>query len=215
MRFPDRGIARDRPSRYETRAFPRRSNDREGQALALRFRNGPDITVGRGPSHATRACERVSRAMRLAGRPPHLCRSGSPDPDPIGSRRSRTTKHGRFRGDRGIARDRPSRYDIRDGSRCYRRARACPAPVPDLTAVRGPVPRQRYHGRTIARDRPSRYEMRAFPRRSRDREGQALALRNTGVSAPVAHSRARFSNATSNPKHSAPPPLSPKPQTHR
>ena len=36
-----------------------------------------------------------------------------------------------------------------------------------------------------ARDRPSRYETRAFPRRSGDREGQALALRNAGVVFPT------------------------------
>ena len=39
------------------------------------------VPVGRGPSHATRACERVPLAMRLAGRPPHLCRARSPDLD--------------------------------------------------------------------------------------------------------------------------------------
>ena len=35
------------------------------------------LHVGRGPSHATRACERVPLAMRLAARPPHPCRAGS------------------------------------------------------------------------------------------------------------------------------------------
>ena len=36
--------------------------DREGQALALRLRKELFYTVVRGPSHATRACERVSLA---------------------------------------------------------------------------------------------------------------------------------------------------------
>ena len=48
--------------------------------------------VGRGPSDATRASERVPLAMRLAVRPHPLCRSGSPDPDPFVIRRSQTTE---------------------------------------------------------------------------------------------------------------------------
>ena len=36
--------------------------------------------------------ERVSLAMRFAIKPHHPCRSGSPDPDPFGSGRSRTTE---------------------------------------------------------------------------------------------------------------------------
>ena len=67
--------------------------DREVSPTGGRAKRCPS-TVGRGPSHATRACERVSLAMRLAGRPHHSCRSGSPDPDPFGIRRSRTTEVG-------------------------------------------------------------------------------------------------------------------------
>ena len=52
----------------------------------------PPLHVGLGPSHATRACERVSLAMRLAVRPRHPCRAGSPDPDPFVIRRSQTTE---------------------------------------------------------------------------------------------------------------------------
>ncbi len=37
--------------------------DRGGQAPALRGKNASPLTVGLGPSHATRACERVSLAM--------------------------------------------------------------------------------------------------------------------------------------------------------
>ena len=40
------------------------ANDRGGQAPALRLKSVP-FTVGRGPSHATRACERVSLAMQI------------------------------------------------------------------------------------------------------------------------------------------------------
>ena len=66
-------IAGDRPPRYGA------CNDREGQALALRSLKrsrgtGPratvkttaPFTVGRGPSHATRASERVPLAMHHA-----------------------------------------------------------------------------------------------------------------------------------------------------
>ena len=37
------------------------------------------------------------RKIETGSKPPHLCRSGSPDPDPFGSRRSRTTEVGPMR----------------------------------------------------------------------------------------------------------------------
>ena len=43
--------------------FPQRLRDRGGQAPALRLSRRPPFIVGRGPSHATRAGERVSRAI--------------------------------------------------------------------------------------------------------------------------------------------------------
>ena len=40
------------------------SHDREGQALALRLSRPSPFIVGRGPSHATRACERAPLATQ-------------------------------------------------------------------------------------------------------------------------------------------------------
>ena len=84
--------------------------------------------------------------MRLASRPPHLCRSGAPAPDPFGSRCSRTTDGETHIVTLAIAGDRPPRYgkkkrflNDRGGqapalrlwrpASFHRRARACPSPV--------------------------------------------------------------------------------------
>ena len=153
-------MARDRPSPY-------------GEKNAATH-------VGRGPSHATRACERVSLAMRLAERPRHPCRSGSPDPDPFGCRRTRTTelactppvgekhlrlicclqtKAGGLSCDRGTARDRPSPYGAaRQGVSSTGKSRAA---RPGGLSYR-----------EIARGETGRFLL-----RPRHGEGQALALR--------------------------------------
>ena len=95
------------------------------------------LHVGLGPSHATRACERVSLAMRLAGRPHPSCRSGSPDPDPFVIRRSQTTEGethivtmdiaGETRSDARMETSEGPRATIKNAS-SSRRARACPSP---------------------------------------------------------------------------------------
>ena len=120
----DRAIAGDRPPRYDKKRYP--------------------LTVARGPSDATRASERVSLAMRLAVRPPHLCRSRSPDLDPFVIRRSQTTERDTHIRTMEIAGDRPPRYD----KKRY-----------PLTVGRGPVPRHASRSRnpTCAGDKPPRY----------------------------------------------------------
>ena len=100
-------IAGDRPPRYgEKNAF---------------------LHVGRGPSDATRAGERVPLAMRFAVRSPHPCRSRSSealaympsDLDPFGIRRSRTTLVGPMpSGRRDILV--PIRWTSRPGGLSYR-----------------------------------------------------------------------------------------------
>ena len=100
------------------RACPSPCWDRGGQAPALREKTAC-VTVGRGP---------VPR-QRFAVRPPHPCRSGSPDPDPFVIRRSQTTGSKTSPlddGDRGgqapaLRKKRPP----------HRRARACPSPCWD------------------------------------------------------------------------------------
>ena len=104
-------------------------------------------------------------------RPHHFCRSGSPDPDPFGSRHSRTTEVfvliGRSRGT-------GPRATVRRSPFKHRRAGACPPPcvwIPSnlitpvgqdrriLTRSGAGTPElQRCSfDREIARDRPSRY----------------------------------------------------------
>ncbi len=75
-----RTFAGDRPPRY-------------GTGRVLSRKNGPLPRRARAcPSQVfTRAGERVSLAKRLAVRLHSPCRSGSPDPDPFGIGRSRTT----------------------------------------------------------------------------------------------------------------------------
>ena len=88
--------------------------------------------------------------MRLAARAHHLCRSGSPDPDPFGSRRSRTTETETHIMTMAIAGDRPPRYGEK---------------TPPFHVGRGPVPRHRSRHPTRAGDRPPRYEKNANPHR--------------------------------------------------
>ena len=64
-------------------------------------------------------------AMRFAIRPPHLCRSGSPDLDPFVIRRAQTTE--------GVAR-------AEKNAALYRRTRACPSPSSARPNARGGNP---------------------------------------------------------------------------
>ena len=125
--------------------------------------------------------------MRLASRPPHLCRSGSPDPDPFVIRRSQTTEEEKHLLTIEIAGDRPPRYDKKKrflndrggnplgcaygirGPPRYEKKRL------PLIVGRRPVPRQCSRNPTIAGDRPPRYGKKK--RFLNDRGGQAPALR--------------------------------------
>ena len=92
--------------------------------------------------------------MRFAARPPHPCRSGSPDPDLFGIRRSRTTEWGLP--SPGTARDRPSPYG--DAGRFFhRRAGACPPRTPLSPSRGGLSPAISLAHQGTARDRPSPY----------------------------------------------------------
>ena len=86
------------------------------------------VTVGRGPSYATRACERVSLACVQLPDPPPLCRSGSPDPDLFVIRRSQTTE-----GETNIvtmrSRGTGPRATVKITLAFHRRAGACPSPL--------------------------------------------------------------------------------------
>ena len=84
----------------------RRSNDREGQALALRSRRSLRFIVGRGPV-PRRASVCAGNGWLAFG----------------------------FRVGRPIARDRPPRYDEKKRA-VYRRARACPSPCLGLHGKR-------------------------------------------------------------------------------
>ena len=88
----------------------RDDDNRGGQAPALRVSRPPPFTVGLGPSHATRACERVPLAIVHAPDPLSFCSSGSPDPDPFVIRRSQTTEVKTHIVTMEIAGDRPPRY---------------------------------------------------------------------------------------------------------
>ena len=81
----------------------------------------PPVTVARGPVPRERPVGETSRSRfprerpmvrRRRVKPPHPCRSGSPDPDPFGIRRSRTTVVGPMPSG-SMARDRPSPYGNR------------------------------------------------------------------------------------------------------
>ena len=123
----DRTIARDRPSRYETRErFPTPS-DREGQALALRApgtTSYADATRGTGP-RATGPGDDFLRRCDREGQAP---RATEPGDDCLRRKRSSTgyaeIERSRGTGPRATepgddflrrynARDRPSRYETR------------------------------------------------------------------------------------------------------
>ena len=154
------------------------SNDRGGQAPALRLRRSFCFTVGLGPSHATRACERVSLAIVRFSCTPTIARDrpsryGMPvrffarararweKTPPLHVGRGPVPRHAwvdhsvrAFQRSRGTG----PRATVAGQLLFHRRARACPSPCRDL------------HGK-----RP--WAGVRFSRRSNDRGGQAPALR--------------------------------------
>ena len=93
--------------------------------------------------------------MRLAVRPPHPCRAGSPAPDPFGIRRARTTEVG------------PMPYGVMKHPQLTVGRNRLQFPV-----GRGPVPRD-----PCSRQKPSEALGWRISLKSKVGEGQALALR--------------------------------------
>ena len=118
----NRTLARDRPSRYGTRAgnvgrgpVPRHARDNRTLARDRPSRYGPRAgNVGRGP--VPRHCSRA-----------RLCRANSPDPDPFVIRRSQTTERKHTSG-RWSSRGTGPRATMKKRPPPHRRARACPSP---------------------------------------------------------------------------------------
>ena len=69
---PCPGLRSNPPRSLVCRRFPQWWRARGGQAPALRLKNAAPLTVGRGPSDATRASERVSLAMPRSAQQPSV-----------------------------------------------------------------------------------------------------------------------------------------------